>query len=101
MTDALSAFRKSLCWLPAFAKLLYFAIGGLWDPGLRASTGKAPQAAAGPTRTGEWQSLFDGRSLQGWRETPFSGRGKVRVEDGTIILRTGALTGVTRTGPCA
>jgi len=42
--------------------------------------------------------MFDGVSLQGWRETPFSGRGKVRVEDDAIILGNGAMTGITWTG---
>jgi hypothetical protein len=49
--------------------------------------------------TAQWQSLFDGKSLQGWRETPFTGRGPVRVENGTIVLGAGApMTGVTWTG---
>src|SRR6478672_3337059 len=48
---------------------------------------------------GEWQSLFDGKTLQGWRETPFTGRGPVRVENGTIVLGGGnPMTGVTWTG---
>jgi hypothetical protein len=48
---------------------------------------------------GEWKPLFDGKSLEGWKETPFTGRGQVRVENGTLILGPGApLTGVTRTG---
>lgn len=46
----------------------------------------------------EWKPLFDGSSLTGWRETPFSGRGKVRVEDGAIVLGKGILTGVTWAG---
>ncbi|HTS28670.1 MAG TPA: DUF1080 domain-containing protein [Bryobacteraceae bacterium] len=45
-----------------------------------------------------WKPLFDGTTLQGWRETPFSGRGKVTVEDGAIVLGKGILTGVTWTG---
>ena len=46
----------------------------------------------------EWQSLFDGKSLQGWRETPFTGRGKVRVDKGTILLGAGKpMTGITWT----
>ncbi len=53
-------------------------------------------AQAGP---GEWQSLFDGKTLQGWRETPFTGRGKVLIENGTITLGTGSpMTGITWTG---
>ena len=47
----------------------------------------------------EWQSLFDGKSLEGWRETPFTRHGTVRVENGTIILGKGAMTGITRTKP--
>lgn len=47
---------------------------------------------------GEWQPLFDGKSLEGWRETPFTGHGEVRVEKGTIVLGPGApMTGVTWT----
>ena len=45
-----------------------------------------------------WKSMFDGRSLAGWKETPFSGRGKVRVEDGAIVLEKGVLTGITWAG---
>jgi len=42
--------------------------------------------------------MFDGTSLKGWRETPFTGRGKVQVENGTIVLGKGYLTGITWTG---
>jgi hypothetical protein len=48
---------------------------------------------------GEWQSLFDGKSLKNWRETPFTGRGEVRVESGTVALGGGSpMTGITWTG---
>lgn len=53
-----------------------------------------PVAAQGT----EWQSLFNGKSLQGWSETPFRGHGTVEVSDGAILLRAGQpLTGITRT----
>jgi len=42
--------------------------------------------------------MFDAESLQGWKETPFSGRGKVQVTGGAILLGNGALTGVNWTG---
>lgn len=45
-----------------------------------------------------WKPLFDGTSLKGWRETPFTRRGKVTVENGAIVLGTGSLTGITWTG---
>jgi hypothetical protein len=49
---------------------------------------------------GEWQSLFDGKSLQDWRETPFIGHGPVRVENGTLVLAHGMpMTGVNLTRP--
>jgi hypothetical protein len=46
----------------------------------------------------DWKPMFDGTSLQGWKETPFPGRGKVQVDDGSIVLGKGYLTGVTWTG---
>jgi hypothetical protein len=56
----------------------------------------AAAAASGQT---EWRSIFDGKSLHGWRETAFTGRGPVRVENGALILGPGKpLAGVTFTG---
>ena len=56
-------------------------------------------AANAQPKTGEWQPLFDGRSLEGWRVTPFTGCGEVRVSNGTIVLEAGKpMTGVTWTG---
>jgi hypothetical protein len=47
----------------------------------------------------EWRSLFDGATLKGWNETPFTGRGRVSVEGGRIVLDFGMpMTGVTFTG---
>jgi hypothetical protein len=45
-----------------------------------------------------WTPLFDGKSLTGWKETPFKERGTVQVKDATIVLGKGYLTGVTWTG---
>ena len=42
--------------------------------------------------------MFDGKSLTGWKEAPFSGRGEVQVRDGMIRLGKGRMTGVTWTG---
>lgn len=48
----------------------------------------------------DWKPLFDGKTLQGWRETPFTGQGKVRVDSGNLILGAGApMTGVTLAAP--
>ena len=47
----------------------------------------------------EWKPLFDGKSLQGWRETAFSGRGPAKVENGALTIGPGQpLAGVTFTG---
>lgn len=44
-------------------------------------------------------SLFDGKSLDGWKATKFGGEGDVEVEEGQIILRAGnPMTGITWTG---
>ncbi len=56
-----------------------------------------PSAARKPGDS-DWKSMFDGVSLKGWRETPFTGRGKVQVADGAIVLGIGFMTGVTWTG---
>jgi 3-keto-disaccharide hydrolase len=45
-----------------------------------------------------WQSMFDGQTLKGWKETPFTGKGTVKVQDGCIVLGKGYMTGVNYTG---
>ena len=41
-------------------------------------------------------SLFDGKSLKGWKSTNFGGEGEVLVKDGSLVLEMGSdLTGVT------
>jgi hypothetical protein len=56
-------------------------------------------AASLPAAAPEWQPLFDGKTLGGWRHTPFTGGATPRVENGAILLPAGGpLTGVTLTG---
>jgi hypothetical protein len=70
-------------------------------PGIRAAeTAQPPAAAATPSAEAEpaWKSLFDGKTLAGWKITPFGGHGEVEVKDGQLLLSMGAmLTGVTCT----
>lgn len=48
----------------------------------------------------EWRPLFDGKTLGGWRQTPFNGNGPVKVEGGVLLLGPGApLSGVTWSQP--
>jgi hypothetical protein len=43
-----------------------------------------------------WKPMFDGKTLEGWKATPFGGEGEVYVEDGKLVLDFGAsMTGVT------
>ena len=55
----------------------------------------AQTAAAGDASQTEWRSLFDGKSLAGWKESDFFGAGKVTVENSVIVIGSGALTGIT------
>ena len=49
-----------------------------------------------PTKS-EWRSLFDGKSLDGWKITEFGAHKDPAVEDGLLVLPAGdPLTGVTR-----
>lgn len=42
-----------------------------------------------------WISLFDGKTLKGWKKTNFGGQGDVSVKDGAIVMGFGTdLTGI-------
>lgn len=56
----------------------------------------AALSAAG--QDGEWIPLFDGKSLQGWKEPALPNRGKVEVQDGAIVLGRGRMTGIVWAG---
>jgi hypothetical protein len=62
----------------------------LFAPGPLAAQEARPTAPA----PGEWRSLFDGKSLAGWKESDFFGAGKVTVEKGVIMIGSGVLTGI-------
>ncbi len=68
--------------------LMLFTAGG--------ATGQDAESRA--AAAGEWRSLFDGKSLAGWKESDFFGAGKVTVEKGVIIIGSGVLTGITWAG---
>lgn len=64
-------------------------------------SGLAPPKSAA---RGEWQNLFDGKTLAGWRQSGFDAEGAVQVKNpfrdgrGAILLEPGAgLTGITWT----
>lgn len=55
----------------------------------------ATLAGQQPPGSQEWTPLFDNKTLNGWKETPFPNHGVVRVDGGTITLGKGYLTGIT------
>jgi len=65
------------------------------------STSQVPLCGQEAKPAGEWHSLFDGKSLAGWKESDFFGSGKVTVENGAIVIGYGALTGITWAGESA
>jgi hypothetical protein len=58
-----------------------------------AEPAKAPEGAD-KDKSG-WKSLFDGKSLDGWKPCYFNAEGKAHVKDGAIVLEKGGpMTGV-------
>lgn len=55
-------------------------------------------AAAVGQAAPEWVSLFDGRTLGGWKEARYTGRGAVLVRDGIVVLSKGRTTGMAWAG---
>ncbi len=72
------------------------------ESGVNKSNSPAAVASAATTSNGSsdsgWQSLFDGKTMNGWKITGFGGHGEVGVEDDQLMLHAGAmLTGVSWT----
>ncbi|MDR3403259.1 MAG: DUF1080 domain-containing protein [Chthoniobacter sp.] len=45
-----------------------------------------------------WQSLFDGKTLTGWKPPGFSGQGTIEIKNGTMVLGVGSdITGMNPT----
>jgi hypothetical protein len=64
------------------------------SPGIRG----AQQPGKGEKDKAKWKSLFDGKSLTGWKATNFGGEGDVAVRDGTVVMEQGNdMTGITYT----
>lgn len=56
---------------------------------------RGPQAAPREKAAKNWLSLFDGKSLEGWKITKFGGEGDVEVKEGRIVLGAGSdMTGI-------
>jgi len=86
----------------AFLALIGLADDNAEQPSAKTSKSVAKQvdqkAADKDTAKGKWTSLFDGKSLAGWKVPNFGTQGDVEVEDGKIILGFGdGCTGITWT----
>jgi hypothetical protein len=58
-----------------------------------------PQTQEAKVPRGQWKSLFDGKTLKGWKVPEWGGSGKVYVKDGAVHMGMGESgTGVTYTG---
>lgn len=67
-----------------------------WPRRAGAQEKKAP--AQGKKDQADWKSLFDGKSLTGWKAANFGGEGQVKVQDRAIIMELGEpMTGIAYT----
>jgi hypothetical protein len=58
----------------------------------------APRAEQADKDKMGWKSLFDGKTLTGWKSANFGGEGEVTVKDGAILMERGNdMTGATYT----
>jgi hypothetical protein len=61
---------------------------------------KAEAAPTAPFEGEGWQRLLDGKSLAGWKETAFGGRGEVECRSNIVVLNMGdPFTGISFTNP--
>src|SRR5436305_1190784 len=68
-------FPTIVCFLPLF---------------VIASTGAGEKKSAAPTKdAAAWKSLFDGKSLSGWKSAGYIGGGKLDVKAGAMVLGGG------------
>lgn len=82
--------------------LLMFLAIGISTIGLAirtvAAEKPAPASEQAKPDASAWKSLFDGKSLDGWKAPKFGGEGTVSVKDGAIVMGMGNnMTGVTCT----
>jgi hypothetical protein len=61
------------------------------NPAVPPVKAKAEAPTASAEQSGEWKTLFDGKSLAGWKATDFAGAAPVNVENGQIVIRAGAV----------
>jgi hypothetical protein len=90
--------RRPLRWLLLVTASVFVAAGGSasQEPAQGTTPGKV-KAETDPIT--QWQPMFDGKSMKGWREADYPGTHDIRISDGAIVLGRSYLTGVNWTGP--
>ena len=96
-------------FVPLSARFAFFVAGrafpwrscsppALWPPAPFA----VPRALCEPPAAQPGgKSLFDGKSLKGWKKTASGGEGDVEVDEGRIVMHAGSpMTGITWTEEC-
>lgn len=88
-----TALGASLAWLPLHA-------GADAGRDQKPPPSILPAASAKPVGAEVWESLFDGKTLGRWKQTPFGGGAEPEVESGVLRVESGEeLSGVHWTGP--
>jgi hypothetical protein len=71
-----------------------------WDTisGVKVTAGQVADLGTLAVARNGWQTLFDRRTLAGWRESDFYGRSEVRIENDQVVMAMGNdMTGITWT----
>ena len=86
--------------VPSLTCLIFIWTLGFLSPGGDcAESGAAKTAGASGVNLG-WSSLFDGKTLDGWKSTPFGGGAEAEIENGLLQVEAGEeLSGVQYTKP--
>jgi outer membrane protein assembly factor BamB len=58
---------------------------------------RQPASKSATIESADETALFDGKTLKGWKDSGFTGSGKIQVQDGRILLGLGFMTGITWT----
>lgn len=82
-------------WMYGGLTLIAAGLVMLWNQGPHPTAQAEPPAGDASA----WKSLFDGKTLDGWKIPQFGGEGKVYVEDDKIVMEIGSMmTGIAWTG---
>lgn len=88
--------RRKTASLVSFFTLSVISLYGLGQAPSTEQPADVEKASPQAGKDLKWTTLFDGKSLKGWKKSDFPGSGEVRIENGAIVLDTGMdMTGVT------